>query len=219
MNVVRLDALREPAMQEAVLREELLRLSPAGAVALMRELVRAGRAVVALARALDALPYDRRSQLYAVAKEADALEVASLLFEVPRPEPLPIEDRRTLTLGERKSLARGGRREVLARLLADPDASVIEILLGNPRITERDVVAVAARRPVRGDVIRAVLASRWVTRYAVKVAIIHNPHAPVDVALRLVTGLAGTDLRRVAADPNVAEALRQQARRLMASSR
>lgn len=206
-------------MQAVVLREKLSCLAPADAVSLMRELVRGGRAVVALARALDALPYERRSQLYAAAKEAEALEVASLLFEVPRPKPLPIEDRRSLTLGERKSLARGSRREVLARLLADPDASVVAILLENPRVTERDVVAVAARRPVRGDVIRAVFASRWVARYAVKLAIVHNPHAPPDVALRLVTGLAAADLRRVAGDPNLGEALRQQARRLMSFSR
>jgi hypothetical protein len=206
-------------MQVVVLRKEILSLSPADAVALMQALVRAGKAVVALARALDELPYERRAQLYASAKEADVLEVASLLFEVPLPEPLPIEDRRTLTLGQRKSLARGSRREVLSRLLADPDASVIAILLSNPRLTERDVVAVAARRPVRADVIRAVFASRWVERYAVKQSIIHNPHAPLDVALRLLTGLAHADLRRVATDPNVGEALRQQARRLMSFSR
>jgi hypothetical protein len=217
--VVRLDALRETAHKAVVLREGLESMAADAAVAWMRDLVRDPDAVVALARALDGLAYDRRAQLYATAKDADALEVAALLFEVPRPAPLPIEDRRTLTLGERKSLARGARREVLARLLADADVQVIEILLGNPRITERDVVAIAARRPVRGDVIRAVFGSRWVTRYAVKLAIAHNPHAPLDVALRLVAGLAAADLRRVATDPNIAEALRQQARRLMSSSR
>lgn len=217
--MVRLDALRETAHKAVVLREGLESMAADAAVAWMRDLVRDPDAVVALARALDGLAYDRRAQLYATAKDADALEVAALLFEVPRPAPLPIEDRRTLTLGERKSLARGARREVLARLLADADVQVIEILLGNPRITERDVVAIAARRPVRGDVIRAVFGSRWVTRYAVKLAIAHNPHAPLDVALRLVAGLAAADLRRVATDPNIAEALRQQARRLMSSSR
>jgi len=217
--VVRLDALRETAHKAVVLREGLESMAADAAVAWMRDLVRDPDAVVALARALDGLAYERRAQLYATAKDADALEIAALLFEVPRPAPLPIEDRRTLTLGERKSLARGARREVLARLLADADVQVIEILLGNPRITERDVVAIAARRPVRGDVIRAVFGSRWVTRYAVKLAIAHNPHAPLDVALRLVAGLAAADLRRVATDPNIAEALRQQARRLMSSSR
>lgn len=217
--MVRLDALRETAHKAVVLREGLESMAADAAVAWMRDLVRDPDAVVALARALDGLAYERRAQLYATAKDADALEIAALLFEVPRPAPLPIEDRRTLTLGERKSLARGARREVLARLLADADVQVIEILLGNPRITERDVVAIAARRPVRGDVIRAVFGSRWVTRYAVKLAIAHNPHAPLDVALRLVAGLAAADLRRVATDPNIAEALRQQARRLMSSSR
>src|SRR5262249_19220358 len=112
-------------MQAVGLRGKLSCLAPADAVSLMRELLRGGRSVAALAGALDALASERRSQLAAAAREAEARGVPSLLFEVPRPKPLPIEDRRSLTLGERKSLARGSRREVLARLLADPDASVV----------------------------------------------------------------------------------------------
>jgi hypothetical protein len=211
----RLSALPEPGMRTVVLREELTARDPADAVALMRELVTEGTAVVPLARALDGLAYDQRAELYAAAKSADLPEVAALLFEVPRPDPLPIEDRRRLTLGERKSLARGPRGEVLGRLLTDADASVIEILLGNPRLIERDVVGLAARRPARADVLRAVFESKWIARYAVKLSLVLNPNTPPDVALRLLAALSLTDLRRAAHDSHVGEAIRQQARRLV----
>ena len=68
---------------------------------------------------------------------------------------------RPLTLGERKSLARRPDRAMLDRLLHDPHPDVIRRLLRNPRLTEDDVVRLAARRPGRPEVLvenRAVAA-------------------------------------------------------------
>ena len=55
---------------------------------------------------------------------------------------------RPLTLGERKSLARRPDRDLIARVMRDPNPDVIRILLNNPGLTESDVVRVCARRPV-----------------------------------------------------------------------
>ena len=94
---------------------------------------------------------------------------------------------RELTLGERKSAARGRRRELLDRLLRDPDESVLTILLGNPRITEADVVRLAARRPTTAAAQRTILRSeRFIARYNVKRALVFNPYTPTDLAARLV---------------------------------
>ena len=239
----RLAALPEPAMREAVLVELLGAMPPAEAVHALAELQDGATrmrtpaylvSVGAIAGALERVPYAVRRDIYEAAKSANLEEVARLFLSWPRgversgappvDEPPPPEPEqyvagagRTLTLGERKALARGGRRDLLAALLRDPDASVIANLLENPRLTEKDVLAVASRRPVRGDVLRALFASKWVARYHVKRALVLNPYTPGDLAVRLVGTLFATDLRLVAADAQLAEPVRAQARGLLRS--
>lgn len=229
----RLAALPEPAMREAVLVELLGAMPPAEAVHALAELQEGAMrtrtpaylvAVGAIAGALERVPYALRRNLYEAAKSANLDDVARLFFSAPPPKhepPPPGPEQyvpgagRTLTLGERKALARGGRRELLSALLRNPDASVIANLLENPRLTERDVLAVASRRPVRGDVLRVLSASRWVTRYHVKRALVLNPYTPGNLAVRLVGTLFANDLRLVAADAQLAEPVRAQARGLL----
>jgi hypothetical protein len=222
----RLAALPEPAMREVVLARELGRLSPDEAVEALATLLTAARAprgagdlvaVAVLPAALARLPYDVAAALYAAAKASDRLDVARLFFTSSGEEPPPQPERfvpaagRSLTLGERKSLARGRRREVLGALLVDPDASVIRALLENPLLTERDVIAVAARRPARADVLRVLFASRWVARYHVKRALVMNPHTPPELAVRLLPSLIEADRRLIAADANLPDVLRAAA--------
>lgn len=131
--------------------------------------------------------------------------------------PLPGELRgRALTLGHRKSLARSPRREILDYLMRDPDPRVIEVLLGNPRLVERDVLFVASRRPVRGEVLRVVFQSRWLARYQVKRSLILNPYCPHDVAIGLLGTLNTKDVAEIAGNPKLSDELREQARRLLA---
>lgn len=105
---------------------------------------------------------------------------------------------RPVTLGERKSLARGHDRELIARVLRDPHPAVMRILLGNPRLTENDVLRLCARRPVASEVLREVFTNaRWIVRYPIKVALALNPYTPLDIALQLVPMLHGQDVRRV----------------------
>ena len=225
--VRRLAALPEVSMREVVLVEELAAMPAVQAVTILAELldaVRADRvpehlvAVSTLAGAVGRLPYAVASARYAAAKGARLLDVAALFLgtateeAAPEPERFLPGARRTLTLGERKSLARAGRREVFLQLLPDPDASVIRALLENPRLVEKDVIAIAARRPTRADVLRELFASRWCARYHVKRALVMNPWTPTDLAVRLLPSLAENDRRLVAEDPNLAPAVRAAAR-------
>ncbi|HEX7476312.1 MAG TPA: hypothetical protein VF331_00755 [Polyangiales bacterium] len=105
---------------------------------------------------------------------------------------------RTVTLGERKSLARRRDRELISRVIRDPHPDVIRILLLNPRLTENDVLRLCARRPVASDALREVFrCQRWIVRYAIRLALILNPYTPLDVALQLTPLLHDQDLRRV----------------------
>ncbi len=102
---------------------------------------------------------------------------------------------------------------MLERLLRDPDQSVLTILLGNPRLTEEDVIRVAARRPTTAGAQRAIFASeRFISRYAVKRALVLNPYTPSDLAARLVPLLTLVDLEEVAADSSLVEQVKMAAR-------
>lgn len=122
---------------------------------------------------------------------------------------------RPVPLGERKSLARCHDRQLIARCLRDPHPAVVRILLGNPLVTETDVVRMCAQRPVSTEVLREVFRScRWIVRYPVKLALALNPHTPLDVSLQLAPFMQAQDLRRLLAAQDISEALREACRRL-----
>ena len=218
-------------MREAVLAERLVALSSEDAATLASEIVRrapSGRpydvALLALSGALDRnlLGYDRRAAIYAIARDrGDHLLLRLLLSPQPGPDgtpaAVPIPGRPDLTLGERKSLARTRRRDLIDRMLRDPDPAVLEILLANPRVTESDAVRLAARRPNTAEAQRALFrAERWKRRYAVQRALVLNPYTPSDLAAQLVGLLTEPDLRRVEADAQLVETVRAAARAQLA---
>jgi hypothetical protein len=182
---------------------------------------------LALTALLDAnaLGYDRHAALYRAARALDDAQLARLLLSAQPPPPgtpkaAELPGGRELTLGERKSLARGRRREVLDRLLRDPDESVLTILLANPRITEADVVRLAARRPTTAAAQRTILrCERFIARYAVKRALVLNPYTPTDLSARLVVLLTQPDQHAVANDPSLNEAVREAAREALRSEK
>lgn len=165
------------------------------------------------------LEYELQASLYGAAKEA-GLEALLALFYSSRQEgedaaARQAEVQRELTLGHRKWQARGSRREVLDRLLHDPEPEVVPILLGNPRLVERDVVLLAARRPAQPEVQWQVFESpKWIARYAVKRALVLNPWTPTELAIRLLAFLNAQDLALVRSSPSIPEAVRDAARTL-----
>jgi len=220
-------------MRQATLRLTLEALDDATAARLCAELVRRGPngspfdvALLALTAMLDhgALGYERHAALYAAARALDDAQLARLLLSSQPPPPgtphaASMPGGRELTLGERKSAARGRRRDMLDRLLRDPDESVLTILLGNPRITEADVVRLAARRPTTAGAQRTILRSeRFIARYNVKRALVLNPYTPTDLAARLVVLLTRPDQHAVANDSSLNESVRDTAREALLSS-
>lgn len=129
----------------------------------------------------------------------------------PARQPVPDHGRgRPLTLGERKSLARGRDRQLLARALRDPHPDVAAILLANPALIEADVRRLASRRPIDPEVLRQILAQpRWAVRYAVRRGILQNPHLPLEVAMALAALLRRSDASSLAAAPGLRPALRE----------
>jgi hypothetical protein len=231
-----LTAIRDVGQRRVAMSEFLRDASPAAAIGVLAGiLARAAagepraRAVVeaAVIAAADArtLGYAIREALYAAAKDAGRDDIARLFLtaspptlserELDRrlaPERVVMPRGRTLTLGERKTLARTQRRDLIARLIHDPHPDVVAILLGNPHVVERDIVRLAAQRPaVPASLALVAEHPRWVIRHAVKRALVLNPFTPVAVAIRVATTLGRADLAEVAGDPNLAAPLRQHA--------
>lgn len=123
---------------------------------------------------------------------------------------------RPLSLGERRALARKPTRATLDKLLADPHPLVIQILLGNPRVTEDDVVQMAARRPGRREVILEIARSpKWMARGRVRLAIVLNPGTPPEMAVPVLPQLSRTELLTVVTSPILPILVRSAAKDLL----
>jgi hypothetical protein len=170
-------------------------LLAAAAVALAAAEMKARRGLLralAVARALPALGRLLRRPAQATATEAPAED-----------EPRPLANApggRALTLGERKSLARRPTRRTLDALMRDSHPMVVRALLANPRLTEDDVVRMAARRPGSPDALTEIARdSRWMLRPRVRRALVLNPATPPDLSVPLVRVLLEGELEEVAA--------------------
>lgn len=228
-----LAAIDDPALRARRAAELLLALDAPEAVDALAGLLllahrRTDPTSAALEGALRALRelFDdaARARLRAAAHAAAAREVLALLsgadaarsFDRDK-EPWVDREMRALPLGQRKQLARGFDRDRLARLVTDPDPAVLRQLLLNPRITEREVLIAASRRPVRTGVLEEIFRSRrWGQNRRVRRAIALNPYAPPALAVAALALLTLPDLREVLADTHLAPEVRTQAQRLIA---
>jgi hypothetical protein len=239
-----LKAIREPEVRVAALVEALSRGDPGDWVEAMAGVLRrahttddadAAAAVeaIALAAGTDRLPYPARQQLYETAARLGH-HVIARLFLAASPVTVPDEQLarqlaperalrasgKPLTLGERKSLARTRRRDLILLVIKDPHPDVIAILLGNPHVTEADIVQVASRRPAVPETLMKVAEHpRWSVRHAVKRALVWNPATPLDVAIRLATTLRTAELRAISTDEMLPAPLRAHAAELLVAVR
>src|SRR5260370_1343509 len=131
----------------------------------------------------------------------------------------PIGARRMLRSQRGRCIARApaggaaGRPHAAGDPARHPGESVLTILLATPRITEEDVVRLAARRPTTAGAQRTILRSeRFIARYGVKRALVLNPYTPTDLAARLVVLLTRPDQLAVANDPSLSDPVREAAR-------
>ena len=102
-----------------------------------------------------------------------------------------------LSLGERRALARRPSRATLDKLLRDPHPMVAQIVLRNPRITENDVVRMAAQRPARRAIVGEI-AVAWTRHARVRMALVMNPGAPPAITVPLLMLLIRPQLAEVA---------------------
>ncbi len=126
---------------------------------------------------------------------------------------------RELTVGERRSMARSPNRKVLEKLLRDPHPLVLRQLLGNPRLTEDDVVRLAARRPLHAATVEVLAESpRWLRRQRVRLSLLLNPGTPPAVSMPLLAVCTRCELLEVVHGVDTPLALRGSAQELLERS-
>jgi hypothetical protein len=132
-----------------------------------------------------------------------------------RAEALLLDQLADLRLGDRITLAKIATPPVLARLLEDADARVVDAARINGRLREEDLQAAIRRDSVLPALVEGIAASsRWRERYALRLAIVLQPRSPLAVALGQVTSLLPADLARVAADESLPPLVQLAARRV-----
>ncbi len=217
--VARITALEEPIIRAHALANDLGRLPPGTAVAMLADIQQAlaqGDQVAASFMlgvqdmlTQDLLTYALRAALYKAAAACGLTSVQRLILSPPaaqqgRPRVRGKAPEGNDTLGMRTWKARTAPPNALDRFTRDADARVVRALLLNPRLTEKDVLKVATRRPVTRDVLDEIARSpRWNRRESVKRALVFNPYAPVEVALGFLPFIHRADLLHLAADPRV----------------
>lgn len=224
-----LEAVADPGVRVSWLRSGWAR-GPAASVAGVLEAAaafadagleryREGLLYLVVALAPDELAEVRRSAArHAIGNRLHAAR--SLLVPASRTTSEPSESKasglavsRTITLGQRKSLARAPSPAALERIALDPHPDVIRILLSNPALRESDVLRIAAKRPVPEAILREVFVHpRWFVRYPVRLALVQNPNLPTDLGLALIRRLFSQDARMVAEATDLPVEIREAAR-------
>ena len=121
-----------------------------------------------------------------------------------------------ISLGQRRAMAKGSIKDTLDRLLSDPDTMVIGYLLDNPRITEREVLKVASKRPNSPKILKLLATHRkWSKRYPVVKAVVNNPYTAPRLAVGLLDFMLTTDLKEIFTDKTLHPQLRMGAGELV----
>lgn len=224
----RVGALKAHSLRQSQWCEIFSEKSPGtGALLLEYAARRARRDPLALSAYLGLIDFDtvveraggRKMAAILTAAVKKDFRAAALVLEFPGtrhvadeigPPPDPIVDR--ISLGHRKTAARGMRSHILERLLKDSDPAVIAEALRNPRLREGEVVAIASRRPCGLEIFGCLArAPEWIARPAVRKTIAMNPYAPPRLALQLLVSLPAQELDEVGKETGLHPSVRDGA--------
>lgn len=122
---------------------------------------------------------------------------------------------RLLPVSVRLRLARSAPRTLRQFLIRDSSSLVaLAVLQSNP-LSDQEVEQYAKSRNIVPEVLERIGKNRqWVARYPVMLALVQNPRTPLPLALSLMSRVAVRDLRIMAKDRNLPEAVRASALRL-----
>jgi regulator of extracellular matrix RemA (YlzA/DUF370 family) len=120
-----------------------------------------------------------------------------------------------MTVKDRVKLAMKGDREARGILIRDSNKVVATGVIHNPRITDHEIENISAMRQVSEEVLRIIGNNRqWARSYPIIHNLARNPRTPMATAVQILTRIRTKDLKSIALNRNVSEAVRRQAYRL-----
>jgi len=126
----------------------------------------------------------------------------------------------TMTVPEKLKCAMKGTREMRSILIRDPNRLVASAVLSCPKVNPAEVEAFAKMGNVSEDILRTIANTRaWTKAYGVVLSLVKNSKTPVALTLNLMNRLNESDVKKIASDRNVPEALRLNARKRVAENR
>jgi regulator of extracellular matrix RemA (YlzA/DUF370 family) len=120
-----------------------------------------------------------------------------------------------MTVKDRVKLAMKGDREARGILIRDSNKVVATGVIHNPRITDHEIENISAMRQVADEVLRIIGNNRqWARSYPIIHNLVRNPRCPMATAVQILPRIRTKDLKSIALNRNVSEAVRRQAYRL-----
>ncbi len=125
----------------------------------------------------------------------------------------------TLTTGKKVKAALTEDAQARGFLIRDPNRLVALAVLGSPKITEAEIEQFASMKNVSNEVLRRIGTNRdWTKKYGVINSLVKNPRTPLPIAMGFVSRLQPRDIKAIAVDRNVPEAIRKTAQRFVKAS-
>jgi len=120
-----------------------------------------------------------------------------------------------MSVKDRVKLAIKGDREARGILIRDSNKIVATGVIHNPRLTDHEVENIASMRTVAEEVLRLIgMNNSWARSYTIIHNLTRNPRTPMATAVHILPRIRTKDLKAIALNRNVSEAVRRQAYRL-----
>ena len=119
---------------------------------------------------------------------------------------------RDMNVGQKIKVAMLGNLEVRKILIKDPRKQIVMAVLGNARITDKEVASIAGDPSSSLDAISYIASNKALSKsYQVKLALVNNPKTPMKTALMLLETIRMNDLKNIAKSRNVSNVIKQRA--------
>ena len=121
-----------------------------------------------------------------------------------------------MNTAEKIIMALKGNREERTILVRDPNRLVATAVIGSPRLTDAEIESFSAMKNVSDEILRKIGTHKdWTKKYSVVANLVRNPRTPIGISMTLVPRLNPRDIKAVAVDKNVPEAIRKAAKRFV----
>jgi hypothetical protein len=121
-----------------------------------------------------------------------------------------------LNTAEKMIMALKGSREERTILVRDPNRLVAAAVIGSPRLTDPEIEAFSAMKNISDEILRKIARHKeWMKRYSIVSNLVRNPRTPIGISMGLVPRLTPRDMKHVANDRNVPEAIRKTAQKFV----